>query len=679
MTYSTMAAATQVSLNKTFIRNMEFLQQHDPATFEQFKDYHPKKIQLLCNDKGTVNLHHMDGKDTPVYSSDPFQFTKESVEHYVKAPFSINMSFIKTTDELWAPGSHNYQCNLAIDVLRQIPSLALDAMPEKTPFLCINGIGLGYHIELLLEASEIFNLCLIEPDSDYFYASLAIIDWPAIYRYFMRPGYNLILITGQNKTESIQSLKTSIQAIGLHHLAKPLIFNHIQSSAHQDILNEAIHDIAATLTHTGFFEDEAISLAHTLENLSNQIPLLNSHPLLDNNYHKIPAFVVANGPSLDQAKEFLISNKGNGVIFSCGTALGSLLEMGIKPDFHIEMERLQITPNWIKKYTTEEQRNDSILVALNTVHPDTFKLFPKSAACLKPSDIGTLYIDRELKPNYQIPTPPWSNPTVGNTALSFATAMGFKEIYIFGLDLAYGEDDSHHSSHSKIYNEFDAKKDSHKEISPSQEHQAEIIQEKGNFRNRVSTTRLWRSAKIMAEQGFAMNPMTHYYNCSDGILLEGATPSSIETLQLPLFKNKSQFIQKLYKEKFSPLNAKIKTKQAALDSLQPAQELCQKLIELFSTNITSLEQAKNLLDQQFAEYQALGVATVPQQLMHGSIITFGIIINLAIQNTAATQHALRLEQLNQIRNLYLEFLNTAYQSISMGLLDIDNRSLKALS
>nr|MDC2855947.1 DUF115 domain-containing protein [Ningiella sp. W23] len=105
-----------------------------------------------------------------------------------------------------------------------------------------------------------------------------------------------------------------------------------------------------------------------------------------------PVYIVANGPSLDSAIEFLKTNQNNIIIISCGTALRALLSNNIKPDIHIEMERTAGLLEWIESINRTSgltTKLDEInIIALNTVYDNILKRFRSAYLLSKVNDAG---------------------------------------------------------------------------------------------------------------------------------------------------------------------------------------------------------------------------------------------------------------------------------------------------
>ena len=86
----------------------------------------------------------------------------------------------------------------------------------------------------------------------------------------------------------------------------------------------------------GFFDDEQQGFAHTIHNINAGYAFFSHGADIEN---LPPVLLIGNGPSLDSHVNFIRQHQADSIIISCGTALSSLAKVGIKPDFHVEMER----------------------------------------------------------------------------------------------------------------------------------------------------------------------------------------------------------------------------------------------------------------------------------------------------------------------------------------------------
>uniref|UniRef100_UPI0023544D40 motility associated factor glycosyltransferase family protein n=1 Tax=Pseudoalteromonas sp. TaxID=53249 RepID=UPI0023544D40 len=295
----------------------------------------------------------------------------------------------------------------------------------------------------------------------------------------------------------------------------------------------------------GFFEDEVIGISHTLSNLSAKFPVVKKSSTFKNPLVDYPVFIVANGPSLDLAIDFLKENQSNVVILSCGTALKALLINGITPDIHIEMERTAALLDWVEVVERTEgvtTRLDELnIVALNTVYDGILKRFKSAHLLSKVNDAGGRLI-RAMDEKQLFTYPESSNPSVSNTGLAVAAELGFKEVYLVGTDFGFVSQEHHHSKHS-IYFDKDFK---HKELIKKNMQSDMVV--KGNFRDEVLSTHIFDSSKGNVEILLQSNPQVTAYNTSDGAFIRFTTPKRIADISLKsTIKNKQEMVSELLK------------------------------------------------------------------------------------------------------------------------------------
>jgi len=89
----------------------------------------------------------------------------------------------------------------------------------------------------------------------------------------------------------------------------------------------------------GFLEDECLMLRNAAANLegSRHSVLIDMPAAAEGR----PAFVVGSGPSIENDLPFLRENRDAAIVISGGTGLGVLLEAGIVPDLHCEIENVE--------------------------------------------------------------------------------------------------------------------------------------------------------------------------------------------------------------------------------------------------------------------------------------------------------------------------------------------------
>lgn len=585
-----------IQLNVMFQKNLEFFQTAIPSIYEKFKHYTPENIQLHYTQEGYVSLVNSHLNNKPVYPKDPEQFAKETVDSYVKTPFVqlIEFTGMKASDP--KKDIHVYHLNNIIEIYTkynkptQIPSL-----PEKAELMLMLGIGLGHHITELLSKCDIKHLCIVETHDDIFYASLHTLDWRELSEKFNYPNKSLNIILGQSTEHFWELMTRYANEIGLYNFARPYIYTHLISdemTASARSFFENFPNFAATI---GFSDDERIGLAHTVNNFRHKIPFLVNHSFLLKEFENKKVFLCGNGPSLDNAKEFIKQNKDKAIIVSCGTSLSALYKMGIKPDFHVELERGQPIREWIETTIPADFRKGIKLLALNTVHPELPKLFDTVGMALKYNDLGATYVEQFISDRNNSVTLGSCNPTVVNAGFAFCAALGLIEIYLFGIDLGFPEGSKHHSAHSFHY---DVKEDEIHTLNLASPERDGHFQLPGNFGGTVTSTNLFILTKKSLEYILKDCKELKCYNTSNGIAINGTTPIKIEDIDTTTWEviEKEKYTQKLFNKNFSNKHFdRMPNTVDIIKSFKPTTVLLSDINTVIENNITHFDEGIQML------------------------------------------------------------------------------------
>lgn len=665
-----------LELEMVFQRNMEFFRQAEPNIYNKYRDYNPTKIKMMLAPEGYINLVNVDLDNSPVFNKDPVAFCQEYVDQYKLLPSRYRV-LARTTQALDVESdAHISTMNPLIDFInsKEVTNVIIP-LEKETQFMLVMGIGLGHHINQLLKYTDIKHLCIIEPHEDIFFAALHTLDWLKLYEHFDRQYTTFNLIVGQTPSACYDQIRVYLNQIGLFNAARPNVFDHLSSPEMKATTSMFFEKLPTLIGAMGYFDDEQISLSHSVANYRNNTPILRNHALLTNSYTDKPAFVIANGPSLDKAKDFLLSNRDKAIIFSCGTALGSLAKLGIKPDFHIEMERTRPVVEWIETSTTEEFRKDIILLGLNTIHPDTFGLFNTIGMGMKSNDLGTHFICQYIGEDQFVINMALSNPTVGNTGMAFAAALGFSNIYIFGMDFGFPAEGKHHSELSTHYDISDE----HQEDLHLYKHDAEgNILLDGNFGNKIVSTSVYSHARLAVETLLIQNKKINCFNTSEGVLIRGSTPiryDDIDFSNLPTI-DKKPYARSLFNKHFN-MNGlkKIHDNEEVMKKFSPALELFDQFRAIFARNATSRSEAFLMLSEHHHIALNAGLDKIKQyaySLIKGSVHSFNFVLAKSLYNGASEKEG--IEIFNQAKKYYLEFMDHAEQKLRNELLKTDART-----
>lgn len=540
--------------NLMFERNLLAFKQFFPEIYDRFLHYNPdEKFQLILNENGTANIIDYE-TGVPMYSEDPISQAKEQAEKNINAPI------LGRTDHSKVSLIENPLDFCHIKLMKNMGSVYLEAkqelelnntLDEVMPSLIVFGIGLGYHLPYLLDSKKISFINILEPNEDYFFASLFVTDWQEILEHVNQSGSYLYLGIGKTEVEIFQDIYERSRNVGVASVSFTWFYQHYPSVTVNNWINQFKVNFHQFFTGFGFFDDALMGVAHTLGNVDNGLNLMVNHlsQVSVPKYDNFPIVIIANGPSLDKEIEALQSIKDKVVIFSCNSASTALIQYGIIPDFHVALERTEQTYHFLKDYLPESARSKINFLTTNVMHPSVSSLFPWTGFGLKGNESATqlIQLSQVLGKHEFTGSLSYCNPLVGNTALSFACHLNFKNIYLFGVDNGYIDETHHHSKSSFYYN--DKGETVHQPLKMGKQ-----IVLPGNFAPSVLTDEFMSVGNSQMEKlvDLFVPKGTHFFNCSNGAKIKGAIPLKSEDIFLENTQiDKHEVIEFIKSTKFS--------------------------------------------------------------------------------------------------------------------------------
>ncbi|GAA0815528.1 DUF115 domain-containing protein [Colwellia asteriadis] len=586
-----------IEANARFEKNLKAFEQYFPEIQKKFINYQPSdSFQFIINDNGTANIIDYDTK-VPMYSDDPITQVHEQVVQSLAEPVLSNLNFSGVE---FLENTTNF---LHVDLMKAIGAqynkakdnlAANKVVDKKVPSAIIFGIGLGYHLMELAQASTASYLSIFEPNEDYFFASLFCFDWAEYLNIIDESGAYLYIGIGDSESEIYQQLHQRAQDIGPFSISNSFFYQHYPSKAMQRLTTEIQNNFHQFFMGWGFFDDALMSMAHTIGVMDKSPHILKGRNTLSKDLKEFPIFIIANGPSLDADIEKIKQEKDNVILVSCNSATTALLAQGITPDFHVALERTKATADFLSEFISQENREQINLLVVNVMYPGTLDLFKWSGVALKGNESGTtLYqMTQFINKNEVTPTIGYCNPLVGNTGLSFFTNMGFENIYLFGVDNGYVDKNHHHSKSSFYYNK------SGKAVYEPVKMGAEFTVE-GNFGKPVITEPFLYTGKQQMERlidSFKHTNLT-CFNCSDGAKIEGTYPlTSTDILLSESSLSKAAVIDKIKSDAFAPSmeNADLKS----LLDFDIFEDICKTMVEILTEPMDNRPQALDSLIKQ---------------------------------------------------------------------------------
>ncbi|SKA62696.1 Protein of unknown function DUF115 [Succinivibrio dextrinosolvens DSM 3072] len=346
-----------------------------------------------------------------------------------------------------------------------------------------------------------------------------------------------------------------MQSKGVFLSTSPFLLVHYSTEFNSEFSSIFINQPPKITSLLGFFDDYAFGISHGAYAFSRE----NNHFVKKEEYLEkykdIPVFVIGSGPSLDSDISFIQQNQDKAIIIPCGTAADSLFHTGIKPDFFANTERIPETCDVLDSIPDPLFFEDVTLICSEVCHPLVQNRFKKAVVFGIKTEPFFSYIQKmkeEILRNIQDISN--MNPLAGNMGVSSAATLGFRKIYLFGMDNGIKiENTQIHSNFASLY-----KKRGAPEVS---EFRYEC---EGNFGNKCKTNLRYLQAVsnirnvIVSNATLDPNNPLSVHNCSDGALIPNTNSVHSQELKdefsrLPIIRKK-EICDYIYEVKCKPIH-----------------------------------------------------------------------------------------------------------------------------
>ena len=532
----------------------------------------------------------------PLYSQNPLEQSQEQVRRQIEHPVFSLTDYTGYPDSSSDKRLHTeYMVKLGqfMRKLREYDEKKIAQLPCHFPSGIIFGVGLGYHIPELLNHTEFDYLFIIEPDIEQFYASLFCIDWFDVIKKIDDQGNCLFFNLGADKNTFIQGLENVVEDIGAFSAVRSFCYQHTPGREINELIANWAADYFRFQMGHGFFNDAITGFAHSIAHIESNQSFLTNKASLPASLLDIPVFIIGNGPSLDEAVEYLKNNQNKGIVVAAGSAIVSLERLGIQADFHVLVERPYANYKIVADSLPNEAYKRVNLLAVNMVHPKTTELYKWSGLALKGNEGGTDFINfLSLKNRSKtLPLIPYSNPLVSNTALSLFLNFGFKNVYLFGVDNGSLPTGKHHSDHSF----YKKDKDDEKGISCAPVTEKTLP---GNLSDSfVYTNDLYKVSHSQIEKLLEIFPAVDVFNIGNGAKIKGAISLAADILIDPENSlDKPPLLELIKTRYFENLNLdKLNDEDY---EIQRFIDMCDHLLVISNEPYTTIKEAADLLKRQ---------------------------------------------------------------------------------
>ncbi|MCQ8849613.1 DUF115 domain-containing protein [Alteromonas stellipolaris] len=533
--------------NETYISNLRILKEYFPALYTEFLDYEISDWQPVVDNNGYINLCHLK-TGALFYSINPKDEAVERFNYFTRYPQKDGLILGYKGQKL--KHYQHYQFVKSCDPELNKLDNQVGSLPDSVKSLIYFGLGTGHELSMLVENYTISKLFICEPNRDFFYASLFNVDWAEVIKSFDAEDKRLYLNIGDDGTNLTKDLLVQFQSIGPYVLASTYFYQGYYNELLVKAVSQLREQLQVIIAMGDYFDNAKYGIAHTRIAIKSDIPFLkhDASQFLSIDDKDIPVFIVGNGPSLDDLIELIKVEKENAIVVSCGTALQSLYNHGIVPDFHAEIETNRTSFDWAMRIGDLDYLSKISLISCNGIHPDTCSLYGKTFLAFKQGEASTVSIT-ELYKTHNFALLDHSYPTVCNFVVDFFTNIGMRQLYFLGTDLGFVDERHHHSKQSGYYDS------SGSELYNYAEKNDTSIVVAGNFRALVKTKLEFKMSKTVIETTLNASRV-EAYNLSDGAKIVGATPLKKHNVLLikPRGASKLKTLMNLKTKAFQPIS-----------------------------------------------------------------------------------------------------------------------------
>lgn len=304
----------------------------------------------------------------------------------------------------------------------------LQKLDDKSDHIVVLGLGLGYHLDLLLQyKAPQTRVLLVEPDLEILKHSLKTLNWKELFArddffYCFGPDLNALSTSIQNFLDLIR-----FDHLGWLELPSEVRFNQAYFNAAREKIDSEIRTLFYDFKTR--IAEEAVVPRNILKNI-NGIMQTRAVKHLQDRFVGKPGFIVSAGPSLDRNILFLKKVRDRAVIICVDTALKPLLKRGIHPHFTVTAD-----PSY-KNYLHLQGCEKDIryfLVADTGVSTRVFEDFNPHIFSVSLGKPIVKMIEENVGEIGELEA--WGS--VISLALSFALYLGLDPIVFMGQDFAF--------------------------------------------------------------------------------------------------------------------------------------------------------------------------------------------------------------------------------------------------
>lgn len=306
--------------------------------------------------------------------------------------------------------------------LREAARLAETTLDGREDCIIVEGLGLGYGVEALLETAPGVPLLIVEPDIPLFLGLLSVRSMEVI---FSNPSVSLF--TGADPEAVIQLLS------GAGYTSVKVVRNRVLSRLYGDYFDRVEAALSLYLARKEVNRNTLKRFGKTwVRNLARNLPVLGrarGTDRLEGLFRGIPALLLAAGPSVEEILPFLEELRTRFVIAAVDTTARLLFRRGISPDILVVVD----PQYWNTRHLDGVTFEHTVLVSESSTHPRVFR-----SLNLPVFFGGSIFpLGKFLEGYTGIRGKLGAGGSVATSAWDILRRAGCSEIFCAGLDLGF--------------------------------------------------------------------------------------------------------------------------------------------------------------------------------------------------------------------------------------------------
>ncbi|MEW9797587.1 6-hydroxymethylpterin diphosphokinase MptE-like protein [Alteromonas sp. CYL-A6] len=233
--------------------NLNAFQRHIPSIYQLLARKEVQTASVFCNKFGELNI--VDRQSSRViYGLHPRQEVTSQFLSYCENALRYDIADTTCMDEKSHPDLPSPYAKKLVSSTR---------LPDRIGVMVVLGIGLGYHIEMLLEKVQIDHFIIYEPDTSYFRSSISAVSWQHCLDVAKRKNTALYLQVGKDARDLATDISELAEHVSFEHF---YLYKHLN----HPVFNQVVSALSE-LSWQGFTH-WALN-ARQLSRIDEQVPL----------------------------------------------------------------------------------------------------------------------------------------------------------------------------------------------------------------------------------------------------------------------------------------------------------------------------------------------------------------------------------------------------------------------